>query len=268
LENGVFLIELLKDLIIDSYNQLDKFLDNISIYEKYNLIKQILIDLSKVKYMDSSGISLLIKYNKIFPSTNIPLKLFGLSNNVKKIFTLTRINTIFNISDSFEEAVENEPKESNVKKDIEKFEIIVPGDFSYHRLCTDFVIDISKSKFLMQEDEIYDLRLAIEEILTNAIEHGYKEAKLCGNLQVWCMIVDDNLIVGVNDYGQGFDREKILDNIDKVPENPMNERGRGIFIVSQLVDDYIMDSNQNKNSIFYFVKRYKKRDKGYCIWII
>jgi len=260
-DNGILLIVLQKNLVIDSYNLLDDFIDKIDSYEYFSEIKQVIFDLSNIVYMDSSGISLLIKYNKSLRNMNISFKIFGLSDSIKKIFSLTRIDSVLDIYSSLEEAINKNTSKNNNDEDVERFEIMVPADYSYIHFCTAFIMDIADSKFNIDESELVELRLSSEEIINNAIEHGYKDSFLKGNIQVWCMIIGSNLVVGVNDFGQGLDKEKVLEHIKNVPTSPFSDRGRGIFIVSQLMDDYIIDSNQNKNSIFYFVKKYKIRVK-------
>ena len=86
----------------------------------------------------------------------------------------------------------------------------------------------------LSADEIWELKLALHEIGINAIEHGNKmDPEKAVNVR--CAFFDDKLEFTIEDEGEGF-------SPDAVP-NPTHadalqrERGRGIFLVTQVVDE-------------------------------
>jgi anti-sigma regulatory factor (Ser/Thr protein kinase) len=75
-------------------------------------------------------------------------------------------------------------------------------------------------------DRAGDLVLALDELLANAQEHGRPPVEV----DAWS---DGRLIVEVTDHGEGFDQPRIWRNH---PPEPSGRRGRGLWIVRQLVD--------------------------------
>jgi anti-sigma B factor antagonist len=67
--------------------------------------EQIIVDLSGVTYMDSSGVASLVKLLARVRRTNMALKLVGLTPRVRSVFEITRLETVFEIYPSREEAL-------------------------------------------------------------------------------------------------------------------------------------------------------------------
>ena len=68
--------------------------------------KNILVDLKDVRFIDSSGLGALVSGFKNAISQQGSLKLAGLQPQVKSMFELTRLHRVFEIFNSFEEAME------------------------------------------------------------------------------------------------------------------------------------------------------------------
>ena len=66
---------------------------------------KILLDMTDLSYIDSAGLGALVSLLKRASENSKELRLFGLRGNVKKIFELTRLNMVFNIFDTLEEAL-------------------------------------------------------------------------------------------------------------------------------------------------------------------
>lgn len=64
----------------------------------------LLLDFSAVDYIDSSGLATLIEYIRETSSFQGKLALFALQKKVRTIFDLVRLNELFVISESAEEA--------------------------------------------------------------------------------------------------------------------------------------------------------------------
>ena len=58
-----------------------------------------IVDLSHVKYCDSSGLSALLVGNRIINEKEGSLNLFGLNPMVEKIISISQLDTVFNIHD-------------------------------------------------------------------------------------------------------------------------------------------------------------------------
>jgi anti-sigma B factor antagonist len=66
---------------------------------------RLVIDLSEVPYMDSSGVATLVEAMQIARRQSGKLVLFGLQARVRSIFEIARLDTIFKICDSRESAL-------------------------------------------------------------------------------------------------------------------------------------------------------------------
>lgn len=63
------------------------------------------VDLSGVKYIDSSGLATLVEYVRDSKAFGGKIALFGLQPKVKMVFELVRLNELFSITDSKESAL-------------------------------------------------------------------------------------------------------------------------------------------------------------------
>ncbi len=69
-------------------------------------IKNIIIDLSEVKYVDSSGLSALLVGNRIYNEDGGIFILSALNDHVMKLIKISQLNNVLNILPSVEEAID------------------------------------------------------------------------------------------------------------------------------------------------------------------
>ncbi len=65
--------------------------------------KNIILDLNKVKYCDSSGLSAILVANRLAKNANGVFVLTGLNDAVERLITISQLDTVLNIADSIEE---------------------------------------------------------------------------------------------------------------------------------------------------------------------
>jgi len=68
-------------------------------------LKQCAIDLSKVRYMNSSGIGVLISILTKFRNKGGDIVLVNPSDQIKKLFIITKLNSIFIVSENVDDAI-------------------------------------------------------------------------------------------------------------------------------------------------------------------
>lgn len=73
---------------------------------KNNSPARVLVNLSKVPYIDSSGIATLVEGLKLSQQMKIPYGLFGLGKNPRSVLELARLHKVFQIFETEQEAVE------------------------------------------------------------------------------------------------------------------------------------------------------------------
>lgn len=69
-------------------------------------IKNIIIDLSEVKYVDSSGLSALLVGNRIYNEDGGIFILSSLNDHVLKLIKISQLNNVLNILPTVEEAID------------------------------------------------------------------------------------------------------------------------------------------------------------------
>lgn len=86
-------------------------------------------------------------------------------------------------------------------------------------------------------DEVYDIRLAAGEALSNAVEHGHTARS--NGFSVRCAFAQDELTIEIRDNGDGFTAE------GKRNDTPVEQRSRGfgIFLMRRLMDGVHFDKN-------------------------
>jgi anti-sigma B factor antagonist len=65
----------------------------------------LVVDMTEVKFMDSSGLATLVGALKWCRMNNSELRLAGLAQNVRSVFEICRLQTVFQIYDSIDEAL-------------------------------------------------------------------------------------------------------------------------------------------------------------------
>jgi anti-sigma B factor antagonist len=67
--------------------------------------KNIILDLSKCRYCDSSGLSAILVANRLCKNANGTFVLTGLNDAVERLITISQLDTVLNITSSVDEAV-------------------------------------------------------------------------------------------------------------------------------------------------------------------
>lgn len=69
-------------------------------------LERLVIDLSEVQYMDSSGLATLVEAMRIAKAQSIGLHLAGMTAKVRAIFEIARLDAFFSIKDTRQEALD------------------------------------------------------------------------------------------------------------------------------------------------------------------
>jgi serine/threonine-protein kinase RsbW len=81
----------------------------------------------------------------------------------------------------------------------------------------------------------HHINMVLTEALVNAIKHA-NVAEADNEVMIRINVHDKELVIRVYDNGQGFDLELVPRN--GCPD-PLNEQGRGIFIIRSLMDSVV-----------------------------
>ena len=103
----------------------------------------------------------------------------------------------------------------------------------------------------------YRLRLAVDEIATNSIIHGYEESGLTGDVVVYSEILPDTLTIIVEDTAPPFDLRTLAERPDHI-DKPVEDRpigGLGVYLTIQNVDKFDYEYVNNRNRNIFIVNR-------------
>jgi anti-sigma B factor antagonist len=67
--------------------------------------KNIILDLSKCRYCDSSGLSAILVANRLCKNANGTFVLTGLNDAVERLITISQLDTVLNITKTIDEGV-------------------------------------------------------------------------------------------------------------------------------------------------------------------
>jgi anti-sigma regulatory factor (Ser/Thr protein kinase) len=103
----------------------------------------------------------------------------------------------------------------------------------------------------------YRLRLAVDEIATNIISHGYAEAGGDGDVEVATVITPDTVTIVLDDAAVPFDpRERSRpDQIDALSLDDRPVGGLGVFLAMAGVDEFRYEHVGGHNRNYFVVRR-------------
>lgn len=106
----------------------------------------------------------------------------------------------------------------------------------------------------------YNLRLAVDEVITNIIIHGYQESGLTGDVSIQAWIDDAALTVCLEDAGADYNPYHIQDelNCEKVIHQPLEDRplgGLGVYLAMRSVDQFRYERIGDRNRTSFVVFR-------------
>jgi len=96
-------------------------------------------------------------------------------------------------------------------------------------------------------DEIEDIKLAVAEACTNAIQHAHGSPFI----EIKCEGLQDGLRISVRDHGRGTHPEHIRSR----ELNDERVGGLGVFLIRSLMDDVDYDVRPDQGTLLVMVKR-------------
>jgi len=104
----------------------------------------------------------------------------------------------------------------------------------------------------LSEDLVYDIRLATEEAVINAIKHGNGlKREIPVNVDFSCG--DGKVAITVQDHGKGYDYKNVPD--PTLEENIIKGCGRGVFLMRQLMDEVHYNSTGTRVEMVKFLNK-------------
>lgn len=131
----------------------------------------------------------------------------------------------------------------------------LPTDLKSIPGCLDSVIE-KAGNLPFNDEQLHDIKLALEEALVNAIKHGNRlDPRL--SVSVLVQSTDDSLTISVSDQGKGFD----FRNVPDPTKEPHLSRpsGRGVFLIRNRMDKVEFQDNGSCVKMTKYFKNGEKR---------
>ncbi len=130
--------------------------------------------------------------------------------------------------------------------------LTVPANIDSLEKIKDYVLSAARQANFGKKPA-YKLRLAVDEIATNIITHGYPKAQREENIEVTAEIDPKTLTICLEDTAIPFDPTKQPQPTGNPLDNPPG--GLGIFLVMEYVDHFIYKRVNHKNRNILIMNR-------------
>jgi anti-sigma regulatory factor (Ser/Thr protein kinase) len=136
--------------------------------------------------------------------------------------------------------------------------LTLPGELSSLDTIADLVLEQARLAGL-DKHATYQLRLAVDELATNIVIHGYQEHGLTGNIVISADVDEHDLTIVLEDTAVPYDpTRRDLDRVEEDFDKPLEEReigGLGIYFVRQAVNDFRYEWRNGHNRSMLVVHR-------------
>jgi serine/threonine-protein kinase RsbW len=122
--------------------------------------------------------------------------------------------------------------------DADVIELTLPARVEYIGIARLTVSGIAH-RLGLSYDEMEDLKLAVGEACTNAVQHAYDDAE--GKLRISCRLHPDRIVIEVADQGKGFSYASMKEKIGPIDTSldleDVSEGGLGLYLIHSLMDE-------------------------------
>ncbi len=135
--------------------------------------------------------------------------------------------------------------------------LILPGHTDSLGAIGRYVMDAATAAGLDRK-AAYKLRLAVDELATNVVVHGYEEASLEGDVSVSADMDERALVIAIEDTARPFDPTAHTHPDDDELSQSLDDRpmgGLGVLLVRDGVDDFHYEYINGRNRTIITVNR-------------
>jgi serine/threonine-protein kinase RsbW len=116
------------------------------------------------------------------------------------------------------------------------FELKISSDLKNLEAAADFVAQTIRVLGAGTKKDLFDVQLAVDEALTNIIEHAYA-GQPSGEIIIRCSLSDSKkeFIVKLIDHGKPFDPSAVAEPDTEAPLEDRRRGGLGIFFIKSYI---------------------------------
>lgn len=128
-------------------------------------------------------------------------------------------------------------------------EIEIPPRFDHLAMVRSVLSKSLDAEKVLKPERLQDLRLAVSEATTNAIE-AHQRAEIATPVGIVVAISEADVTVTIVDAGSGFDPNKLKAHPPVTdPERLEYERGLGVTLMKRLTDECTIDSDVSGTTV-------------------
>ncbi|NIP79645.1 MAG: ATP-binding protein [Gemmatimonadetes bacterium] len=125
-----------------------------------------------------------------------------------------------------------------------RHQLELPNDLGAIERSVDYLLDRCRAVGFDESRLRLNFRVGVAEALANAMMYGNaRDPGKSVTLEIWCS--PERVRIRITDEGSGFDPGTLPD--PTLPQNRTRSRGRGVFLIRQLMDE--VEFNEQGNSI-------------------
>ena len=129
------------------------------------------------------------------------------------------------------------------------FEIEIPPTFEHLAMVRSVLSTALEAEPVLKQERLQDLRLALSEATTNAIE-SHNRAGIDAPINIRITVSDKKVTIRVVDQGGGFDPSKLKKHPPVTdPERLEYERGLGVTLMRRLTDECTIAPNKTGTTV-------------------
>lgn len=138
-----------------------------------------------------------------------------------------------------------------------EFKLGVPSSTEHQAMIRGFISEVG-SKAGMNEDETAMLALAVDEAVSNVIEHAYG-SDASKEVRVRAIVDQEQVQIEIVDTGKGFDPAKVLQKDLKQLVAERRSGGLGMRLIQKIMDDVQYQIVPGEKNELRMVKKLKPR---------
>jgi len=128
-------------------------------------------------------------------------------------------------------------------------ELEIPAEPEYLAMVRAVISAAASLEPQLRDERLEDLRLAVSEATTNAIE-AHSRLESDERVIIRCNLSDERIEVEVHDSGTGFDHAELVDPPPVTdPERLDYERGLGLPLMRILADEHEIETSDDGTSV-------------------
>jgi serine/threonine-protein kinase RsbW len=203
----------------------------------------LVVDLSGVGFVDSSGLSALFEAAKLAQRRESRIRLTGVHHNVLRLLTVCGFIGFFDIEAGPEPDIWEDAPWDQDRAAERAGQMVLPGAPASVPLIRRRVEEVARAMGF-RDGALRDLLIAVSEAATNAMKHGSPLGEQ-NRILVRYQPDGDRLVVEVTDEGPGFDPLAV-----PVPvAEQMREGGMGVFFIRTLMDEVSFGHNGSGSTV-------------------